>query len=194
MANINAPFGLRPTGRNKSGGNVELKPYLKAASDAVAMYQWDALTVDINNRVTATITPGTSYFAGVAMQYLPASVLNTVNVLDQFDAVYEIQTDGSATFAEASGIGMNANISVATAGSAATKISGQALSTTSLAVTATFDLKVIDKAREATGNSTTSVAGVVYGSQAGNDFGLYAKVLVVFNKFRGMAGAQVLGI
>jgi hypothetical protein len=192
MANLNAPFGLRPTGRNKNGGPVELNPYTKAASEGNAIYQWDAVTVDVNNRISANITPGTSYYAGVALNYAAASVLSQHMLMDQDDALFEIQADG--TLNEASGIGMNANISTSTAGSSATKISGQALSASSLATTNTLDLKVVQKGREAVPNANNTVAGVVYGTYIGNDFGSYAKVLVVFNKHRYASGGQVLGI
>lgn len=194
MANPNSPFGLRPTGRNRSGGPVELNPYIKASADGTAIFQNDAVTITVANRISANVTPGTSLYAGVALNYGALSTLTNHAVIDQPDAVFEVQTDGSATFAESSGLQMNANLSVATAGNASTKISGHALSTTSLAVGSTLDVKVFQLGREAVPNSTNTVAGVTYGLQIGNDLGIYAKVLIVFNKHRMTAGAQIAGI
>jgi hypothetical protein len=143
----------------------------KLATYATALYEGDAVTKAAGGTkptacIDTNITPGTTPVLGVVMNFGAASIATDHNVvLASGAAVFEVQGDGTgALFLTAAQMAKNANIAKNPPAVAALKISGYALSETSIAVTNTLDLK-IRKLWESPDNF----------------FGQYARVEVTFN-------------
>lgn len=174
MANVNAPFGFRPTMRTVSGAAGTLLAVNKIAGYATALFINDAVThaaasILSTPAVDAAITPGTTPVAGVNLIYGAASTAtNHSIVLADAGAMFVVQGDGTgATFLVAASLSKNANIAL-TAGNAALGLSKHSLSETSIATTNTLDLKV---------------RGLYL--SASNILGQYAQVYVTFNNLVG---------
>jgi len=169
MANVNAPFGFRPTMRTLSGASGTLVPAHKLAGYGTALFVGDAVThaaagTKPNLCIDAAITPGTTPVLGVNLQWGAVSTATDHTIIIAKDAVFIVQGDGSgATFLVAASLQKTANL-VLTAGNASTKVSKHSLSETSLAATNTLDLKV---------------RGLYQAPD--NVLGQYAKVFVTFN-------------
>jgi len=172
MANVNAPFGFRPTMRTVTGASGRMIAAHKIAGYGTALFMNDAVTHAANGTknnpaIDKGITPGSTPVLGINLQYGAASTAtdHTI-VLASAGAVFVVQGDGSAGGGSpiaAASLSMNANI-VMTAGSATLLTSKQSLSETSLATTNTLDLRV-RKLWESPDNA----------------FGQYARVEVTFN-------------
>ena len=148
MANVNAPFGFRPTMRTVTGASGRLISAHKIAGYGTALFINDAVTHaaagTLNTpAIDAGITPGTTPVLGVNLQYGAASTAtNHTIVLASAGAVFQVQGDGTgATFLVAAALSKNANIAL-TAGNATLKLSKHSLSETSLNTTNTLDLRV----------------------------------------------------
>jgi len=148
MANVNAPFGFRPTMRTASGASGRMIAAHKLVGYATALFMNDCVTHaanGINNSpaIDANITPGTTPILGVNLNYGAASVAtyHTI-VLAAAGALFLVQGDGTgASFLVAANLSKNANIAL-TAGSTTLLTSKHQLSETSLATTNTLDLRV----------------------------------------------------
>ena len=170
MANVNAPFGFRPTMRTASGASGRMVAAHKIAGYATALFMNDVVTHAAAGTLTtpaidAGITPGTTAVMGVNLVYGAASTAtNHTIVLANGGALFLCQGDGTgATFLVAASLSKNANLAL-TAGSTTLKMSKHSLSETSLATTNTLDLRV-RKLFES----------------ADNVLGQYARVEVTFN-------------
>jgi len=169
MANVNAPFGFRPTMRTFSGGAGTLVPAHKLVGYGTALFKGDAVThaaagTKPTLAIDAAITPGTTPVLGVNLIYGAASTATDHTIVKAKDAVFIVQGDGTgATFLVAASLSKTANIAL-TAGNTSTKVSKHSLSETSLATTNTLDLKV---------------QGLFQAPD--NALGQYAKVFVTFN-------------
>jgi hypothetical protein len=156
LANPNNPFGFRPVARI-SGSPFSTTQYGKPSSDSHAIFSGDMVS-----RVLAAVadptgagpnmpgvasayagTPGTTLWNGVSLNYGAASSATAHLVCDQTDIILIGQCSGATAISTASHVGLNANISIATAGSALTKQSGMQLDSATLATTATLDLRVL---------------------------------------------------
>ena len=174
MANINNPHGLRPLGISMSGGPPVIDTFKKLVGLASAIYRWDPIarladaSVSAWGGSTPDITPGTSLYSGVAMNYSPASTAAEIHAVVNPDAMFEAQVDGSG-LVEAD-LGLNANL-VYAAGNTLTKISKWQVASSTAATTATLDVHLL-----------------ALFSDAVNAFGQYARFEVVFNKHRMNAG------
>lgn len=180
MSNVNNPFGLRQIMRNESGGAVQVNPYIKESGYAAAIYQGDPVTelAGVLNGPASGITPGTTLYRGVSLDTSLASIgqggvsLNpAMLVVDSPAAIFETQEDnsGAANLVQAK-MGYNANLTT-TAGDATLKRSKVQVSGTSIAVTATLDVRVERLVADPT-----------------NAYGAYGRVEVRFNKHLGTAG------
>lgn len=153
MANVDAPFGLRPV-RHKGGApyNGAAQHYYVPASDATAIFIGDPVVIvgDSNDNEINGFPPGslsevtratvgdanaiTGVCVGVqaatrdSKPFREASVETVILVADDPDLIFEIQADGSVT---ADTIGLNAVLIAAQAGSQITGLSGIELDTTS---------------------------------------------------------------
>jgi hypothetical protein len=175
MANLNNPHGLRVL-LALSGGPIQTMPFSKAATLAQAIFPGDAVAGVNDGSITPAITPGTSLYYGVALDYGAASKATSHQVVIGLDTVYEAQGDGSnggTGFAQAD-MGLNCNLSTSVAGSTVTLLSGMQLAESSKAVTSTLDVKLLQLQQI-----------------PNNAFGSYARIEVTFNKHRmapGVAG------
>lgn len=171
MPNINNPTGFRPQMRSQSGGfGVGIGAH-KLSSYGTALFIGDAVTKAANGTkptacIDAAITPGTTPVLGAVLNWGAASTATDHNVvLASGNQVFEVQGDGTgAIFLTAAQMSKNANLVRNPPVNLALKLSGHALSETSIAVTNTLDLK-IRKLWESPDNL----------------FGQYARVEVTFN-------------
>jgi len=169
MANVNAPFGFRPTMRTISGAAGSLATAHKLVGYGTALFVGDAVThaaagTKPTLAIDAAITPGTTPVLGVNLIYGAASTATNHTILMAKDAVFIVQGDGTgATFLVAASLQKCANL-VLTAGNASTKTSKHSISETGLAATNTLDCKVRG----------------LYESPD-NALGQYARVFVTFN-------------
>jgi hypothetical protein len=161
MANVNAPFGLRPVrmanGQTYTGS---VRKYSVPASDGSAIYIGDL--VKLNG--TSQIINGISYpdaiiaatgdvflgpVVGVeadtrdSLIYRAASTQRVLYVADDPNLLFEIQQGNSGTALNANDVGLNANVSVV-AGSTVTGYSGSVIDNATEATTNTLDLKIVD--------------------------------------------------
>lgn len=162
MANIDAPFGLRPV-RHKNGlpynGSGQL--YYVPASDSTAIYVGDPVIVNgsadaagIPGCIRAT-NAGGNYISGVVVGVMPlmgaggtgrdattyraASTERYVMVEDSPDVIFEIQTTGTLAAADVS---LNADLT-GTGGSTVSGLSSTKLDTSTKATTNTLQLKIL---------------------------------------------------
>jgi hypothetical protein len=164
MPNVNRPQGLIPVGRSTTGGNLELRAFTKVVGYATRVRVGDVVAQVASGDIERTITPGTTRISGVALAYSPASTADTIPcIVDPF-ALFVAQAGGSTGLAAADR-GLNANI---TLGTTSTFYSDDIVNDATEDVTATLDLRIIDKV-----------------DQPDNDWGQYVKVLVQINKHRG---------
>lgn len=160
MANINAPFGFRPLMTCLSGAPPALRQYGKPASDANAIFINDlvkkvasstpdpvgALAVPMPNVQTAYQgTPGTTLWVGASLDFGAASKATPHYVVDEVSALYAAQCAnvGPTSITVAAHVGKNANISIAVAGSSLSKQSGLQVDDSTIAATATLDVKIL---------------------------------------------------
>ena len=168
MANVDAPFGLRPV-RHLSGmsWNGQTERCYIASSYATALYVGDPveLTEETDDQDTTClhmsvkgITAGDTHpLIGVitsfeplasdtTKNYNPASTERYANVCMDPSVVYHIQDDGSATPTKLLP-GQNACLINTHAGSTATGLSGVELDLTTPAANASFQLLILRMAR-----------------------------------------------
>lgn len=172
MANVNNPHGFASLGTNVNGGPPVIQELLKAVGDSQAIFKNDPVARVSGGAVSAgSITPGTTLFSGVAIDYGAASTATTHKVIVDPSALFEAQCVSTLA---ASNMGKNANVTYTQAGSATTKVSGAQIDDSTVATTSTLDLHLIQ----------------LY-SCITNLFGANARVEVIFNKQRfggGVAG------
>lgn len=147
MANVNNPYGLKPMGRTISGGFPQCNKYSKLATYAQPIYKWDPVTL-LNTgylgAASADITPGTTQYLGVALNWSPLSTASDHQVMDDPSAVFEAQEDASgAANVVIAKMGFLANLALGTAGGGVTRDnSGAQISGTSINTTNTLDVRV----------------------------------------------------
>lgn len=144
MSNVNNPHGLRPLMRNSNGGRPSCEGYTKAVGYGSPIYIWDPVTelAGVLNGPASGITPGTTLYRGVAMDYSLASLAAVMTIMDDVGAMYETQEDNSgASNVVAGKMGYNANLT-GTAGDATRNTSNVQLSGTSIATTSSLDVRI----------------------------------------------------
>jgi hypothetical protein len=170
MANQDTPFGLKPV-RNRSG-DIRINKYYVPASYATALFvgdpvvktgtsnplttvtdvnAYEAGTLPVVNKATAGSTnPITGVIVGIepnpdnlnrALNFRPASEEAVLLVADNPEEEFEIQDDGVVALT-VDDIGLNANLIYTNAGSEFTGSSGAELNSSTVAVTAAFQLKI----------------------------------------------------
>lgn len=187
MSNVNNPHGLSPLGTSLSGGPQAVEQYTKQASDADAIYRQDPVQRSGGYITASGITPGTTYYSGVALNYGAASTLTTHQIVISPDAIYEVQSD--STGVAVTNLGDNANLTVSTNSGQTLPphLSNAVLNGSTIATTNTLDVHILN---------LYATVGTAYNPDSGNggpnNFGAYARVEIVFNKHRmngGVAGA-----
>lgn len=188
MANPNNPFGFRPIGLI-SGGPFALNQYAKPATDTnYPIFMFDPVGKAASSGAAESgqgnpvpgvqsaqaLTPGTSLWLGVSLNYGAISSLTYHTVVDEVDAVFIAQVDSTTSITVASHVGKNANVLPGT-GTASTKQSTATVNHTGIATTSSLDLRI-------RGVSNISP----------NAEGVYAIVEVTFNKHA--LGQQTAGV
>lgn len=161
MANVNAPFGLRPvrTTGAPSTGAVEL--YSVAAGDGTAIYIGDPVTttgVGTAQTINGVIYPDcviaatTDIITGVVVGVMPvtnaslpyraASTQRILMVATDPNLIFEVQEGNSGTPFTANDAGLNCSLSIV-AGSTVTGLSGTILDNSTEATTNTLVCKLI---------------------------------------------------
>lgn len=176
MANVDNPHGLRPIMRTLAGGFPAIEEFKKVVGLDTAIFINDAVARiadgSISSKNSTDITPGTTLYSGVSLNYGKASTATLHQVIINPDAIYEAQdnadTDG---FAEAD-MGLNCQL-ILGAGSTTTLISGHELDESEINAGAGYDVKLL---------KLYDVADNAYGS--------HCRVEVMFNKHR-MAQDQI---
>ena len=150
MVNTNNPFGLRPAMRTLGGGDPQVFGYAKAVGYAHAIFKWDPVTqvAGVLNGPASGMTAGTTRPIGVALAYSLASIAATMLVMDDPEAIFCVQGDGSGSGGNviaATTMGWNANLNyTGTAGGGVTRDnSGVQLTESTIAVTATLDVRML---------------------------------------------------
>lgn len=163
MANPNAAFGFRPV-RHANGAPFSTPPQLmylaageannifigdlvKLAGDADALYGVATVTkVAAGNTPVGVVVGFDAVLGGLTpnlnITYRPASTAQYVYVVTDPSLVFEVQTSGSLTSVD---VGLNADLTVATAGSTTTGVSGMQLDATTKATTNTLGFHIIGK-------------------------------------------------
>ncbi len=147
MANVNSPFGFRPTMRTFSGGSGTVSSAHKLVGYGTALFINDVVTHAAAGTkptlcIDAAITPGTTPVLGVNLIYGAASVATDHAIVLAMGAIFLAQGDGTgATFLVAASLEKTFNLAL-TAGNTATKVSKHSISETSVATTNTLDLKI----------------------------------------------------
>lgn len=166
MPNTDNPQGLRPLMRTLAGGLASVEPFTKAASYGTALFQWDAVARAADGTIDKAITPGTTAYSGVNLNYGAASTLTDHLVVTSPDALFVAQdNDDSDGLAEAD-MGLNANLEL-NAGSAATLLSGHEIDESTAATTNSLDVKLLRK-----------------WDVLNNAYGEFCRVEIIFNKHR----------
>jgi hypothetical protein len=182
MANINKPFGLRPSGNLSATGAQKQYGYQIANSYATAIYQGDLVVIYdgyIIKYDAATHAAPTGVFNGVQYNdptrankptwknYYPGSITVTIGVidcevLDDPAQLFLVQAGAAVTQAN---IGKNADPTASTTGSTVNGISNGSLDSASIAKTAALTFKIVG----------------LYQSPD-NELGTYAVVVVKLNQ------------
>ena len=160
MANVNKPFGLRPSGNLSATGAQKQYGYQIADNQSGAIYQGDLVVVYdgyIIKYDPATHAAPTGVFNGCQYNdptradkptwknYYPGSInINTgiiaCEVLDDPSQLFLVQADGNVTQAN---IGKNADPTASTTGSTTSGVSNGSLSSASIAKTAALTFKIV---------------------------------------------------
>lgn len=173
MPNVDNPHGLGVIGRTLAGGCPTVEQFSKAASYGTAIFIGDAVARAADGTIDKAITPGTTLYSGVALNYGAASTLTTHLVITSHDAIFEAQDNNDTDGLAEADMGLNCNLEL-NAGSATTQISGQELDESTANTTNSLDVKLLRKF-----------------AIPGNDYGANCRVEIVFNKHRmapGVAG------
>lgn len=168
MANVNAPFGLRPAKKSSNSVmSMGVNPYYVRSDYGTALFVGDAIvktgtanlttfqgfepgTLPTVNKITAgTGNASTGVVVGFSVdpngqsnQYNPASTERIAYVIDDANASFYIQDDATATLASTD-VGANFNMVITTAGSTTTGQSGTMLAANTTATTATLQLTIL---------------------------------------------------
>lgn len=160
MANVNKPFGLRPSGNLSATGAQKQYGYQIQDNQAGAIYQGDLVVVYdgyIIKYDASTHTAPTGVFNGCQYDdptrankptwknYYPGSVNITqgiiaCEVLDDPSQLFLVQADGAVTQAN---IGKNADPTSGTTGSTTSGVSNGSLSSASIAKTQGLTFKIV---------------------------------------------------
>jgi hypothetical protein len=182
MANVNKPFGLRPSGNLSATGAQKQYGYQIADNQAGAIFQGDLVVVYdgyIIKYDASTHAAPTGVFNGCQYNdptrankptwknYYPGSINIEIGqidceVLDDPSQTFLVQADGNVTQAN---LGKNADPTASTTGSTVNGISAGSLSSASIAKTAALTFKILG----------------LY-QAPGNDLGNYAVVVVKLNQ------------
>lgn len=173
MPNLNNPRGLSPVVKAMGGGPCTTNLYKKLVGTATVIYQNDCVRPLSSGDITAGGTPGTDLWLGVALNYGAASTATDHLVIDDPDAIFEAQDDGSSSGVLEVDLRLNANLLFpsAIALNALLQISSHGINSSTKATTASLDVKLLRKL------SDIAILG-----GGGAEFGQYGRWEVTFNQ------------
>ena len=170
MANADTPFGLRPVGHPSGLSRASIRAYYVPASYGTALFVGDPVVKTGTSNTAAVSAPGvgtmpigsmaevnkatagndnaiTGVIVGIAAnpdnlsrRYLPASTGGVVFVNDDPYTEFEIQADEDIVAAD---VGLNAAVVYTNAGDTATGQGGAELDSSTVATTATVQLRIL---------------------------------------------------
>lgn len=162
MANVNAPFGLKPARTTGAPFTGAAEIYTVAAGDGTAIYIGDPVTTtgvgtsQTINGVTypdCVIAATTDIITGIVVGVLPdtnssltyraASTARRLMVITDPNVIFEVQEGNSGTPFTANDAGLNCSLSIV-AGSTVTGLSGTVLDNSTEATTNTLCVKMIE--------------------------------------------------
>lgn len=174
MANLNAPFGLRPVSY-LSGlpYNGAVRQYSVPASDGTAIYVGDPVKLNgtsqfINGQtftdviIAATTDVMVGVVVGVfadtrdSLLYRAASTQRILLVADDPNLVFEVQQGTGGTPLTANDVGFNVSLAIA-AGSTVTGLSGTTIDNTTEATTNTLAIKIVGMVNRADNDPGSAV-------------------------------------
>jgi len=178
MANIDAPFGLKPITRDGAAGYTgAVREYIIAAAEATDLFVGDPVNLGgtsildlVDGKTKPTVVRATAgsgnYITGVIVDFKPitdkslryktdATLQRTVLVSDDPMQLYEIQADGSVALTD---VGETADIIFTHAGATATGFSGAELDTSDIG---TGSQLVIEGVRDQDRNDLSSANPVL---------------------------------
>ena len=158
MANSNAPRGLVSVRKFAESGYANaLRRYSVPSTYATALYLGDPViktgTADANGYSEVNAAANGGFITGVVvgfedpasmlLGYGAASTTRAVLVDDNPESLFEIQEDAVGGALAVTAVGLNADL-ISAAGSTATRASGWMLDSSTAAVTATLQVKIIE--------------------------------------------------
>jgi hypothetical protein len=156
VSNIDNPNGLQPLMRALNGGDIETERYQKVGTLARAIRKHDPVTLLATGYldVGAGITPGTTLYLGVALNYAAASVLSDHDVIINPLAFYEAQDDDDTVGLVFADRGQNANLLLTDGGTPTLQDSAVEIDQSTHDVTNSLDVhlvKLVDRIDNAYG-------------------------------------------
>lgn len=155
MANVDRPNGFRPVGTlSGSPWQGAVRKYPVDASNATAIFEGDAVTLETDGNVTPAAAGGVilGICVGVVIDrsvaatehpgYIPASTAGYVLVCTAPDALYEVQEDSVGGDLDAASVGANID-HIAGAGSATTGQSGHEIDSSSLTAAGSAGFRIV---------------------------------------------------
>lgn len=142
MANVDNPHGLSPLGRTLAGGLPTIESFVKAVGFGTALFIGDAVARAADGSIDKTITPGTTLYSGVNLNWGAASTATDHLVVTSPDALFEAQDNNSTDGFAAADMGLNANLEL-NAGSATTLLSGHEINESTINTTNSLDVHLL---------------------------------------------------
>ena len=158
------PHGFQTLGRTLGGGPPVIEEYTKDAVQATAIFRNDLVSLETDANIAPGGTPGTTRYLGATLNPGGANKKTTHLIVISPDALYEAQDNNDTDGAAAGDIGANANAEF-NAGNVNTDVSGHEIDESTIATTATLDLRL---------------HGLLLAPN--NAFGSFARVEVTLNK------------
>lgn len=170
MANPDNPHGFGPLNRSLAGGPGAANFECHKLAATAAVFIGDAVVrVAAPTRKTPAIGPATAAgpVFGVNLIYGPGATATDKHLVIPSGnlQMFEVQDNDDVTGVTVGNITKNANLTTATAGSAATQLSGTELDIATLAATATLGMRL---------------HGLL--NLPSNDFGPHARVIITFQR------------
>ena len=155
MANVDRPNGFKPVGTvSGSPWQGAVRTYPVDASNATAIFNGDAVTLETDGNVTPAAAGGVILGVVVGIEvdrsvaatehpgYLPATTAGNVRVCIAPDAIYEVQEDSVGGALDAGAVGSNID-HVAGAGSTTTGNSAHELDSSSLTAAGSAGFRIV---------------------------------------------------
>jgi len=142
VPNIDNPHGLRPLMRSIEGGPCQVRQYSKDASEALAIFVGDIVTLETDGNIAPNGTPGTTRWRGVALNWGAAATLSEHFIVANPSAMFEAQDNDDTDGFDAADMGAGVNVEL-NAGNTLTKVSEHELDESSIHASTAKDLRLL---------------------------------------------------